>query len=253
MEYVSRLYRNNMGKGRFYSFTIQYKETDLWIGISPEDYKPKIKDFAYKQVKELRDKMDAYLEEDKEYASALLPYMPAHQAPGIFYDMSAVAQKTGIGPMSAVAGAFAEFVGQSIICNFDVDEIVVENGGDVFIDVKRNITINVFAGESPISEKIGIDVPANYSPCGICTSAGKVGPSLSFGQAHAVMVACKDIKLADSWATAIGNKIKCADDINDIVNEYTGMPEIKSLIIVCDDKLGIGGELELKIITNASS
>lgn len=242
-----------MGKGRFTSFSVQYKETDLWIGVSPDNYKPEIKDFAYKQMKELRDNMDAYIERDKKYASALLPYMPAHQAPGIFYAMSTVSLKTGIGPMSAVAGAFAEFVGKSIMCNFDIDEIVVENGGDIYLDIKKDLTMSVFAGKSPLSEKIGVDIPASYSPCGVCTSAGKVGPSLSFGQADAVMVVCKDIKLADSWATAIGNKIKCADDINDIVNEHIGIEEIQSLIVVCDDKLGIGGELELKIIKNASS
>ncbi len=253
MEYISRLYRNNMGSGRFVSFGVKYKETDLWIGINPSAYKPEIKDFAYKQVKELRDNMDEYLKKDEKYARYLMPYYPAHQAPGIFYAMSAVAVRTGIGPMSAVAGAFAEFVGKSIMCNFDIEEIVVENGGDIYLDIKDNLTMSVFAGESPLSEKIGIDIPAKFSPCGVCTSAGKVGPSLSFGNADAVMVLCRDIKLADSWATAIGNKIKSVEDINDVVNEHIGKTEILSLIVVCDDKLGIGGELELKIIKKASS
>ena len=33
IEYKNRTYREHLQKERWYSFTVAYKETDLWIGI----------------------------------------------------------------------------------------------------------------------------------------------------------------------------------------------------------------------------
>ena len=46
-------------------------------------------------------------------------------------EMAAAADKAGIGPMSAVAGLFAREVGEHILNNFELNELLVENGGDI--------------------------------------------------------------------------------------------------------------------------
>ena len=119
--------------------------------------------------------------------------------------------------MSAVAGLFAQTVGEEISKNFSVNEMVIENGGDLYLHVVDEITISVYAGNSPLSQKVGFKLPAKETPIGICTSAGTVGPSLSFGKADAVMVACKNTLVADTFATALGNMVKSEENISTII------------------------------------
>jgi hypothetical protein len=159
--------------------------------------------------------------------------------------MARAAQKAGTGPMAAVAGAFAENIGKAVCKNFNINEIVVENGGDLFLKIQKDLVLSVYAGHSPLSGKIGLKIPAKQSPLGICTSAGTVGPSISFGKADAVVVASPDTALADAMATSIGNRVNISEDIEQALRKYSPTMNMKSLLIVCNDKLGIKGEFEL--------
>lgn len=96
---------------------------------------------------------------------------------------------------------------------YGVGEVVVENGGDIYADVRRPLDVALFAGTSPLSERVGLHLPAGTHPLGICTSSGTVGPSLSFGRADAVMIVCRDVLLADSFATAYANRIRSEADV----------------------------------------
>ena len=161
--------------------------------------------------------------------------------------MSEVAQKSGIGPMSGVAGAVARRIGQEIKEKYGVREIIVENGGDIYADIQKDIDIAVFAGTSPLSEKVGFTIRADHAPLGICTSSGTVGPSLSFGKADAVMIICKDCALADTYATAFANEIKTTDDIAPCIEKIGKTKDILAAICIKDDKIGIHGIFDFKL------
>lgn len=242
-----RFYRRQMGEGRLHSFVIGYKDSDLWIGIDPESYFPEIAEFAQNKLTELRKELEAYLLVHTNFASSFSPVRPNKNAPEIAHYMAEASQEAQTGPMAAVAGAFSEFIGKAIQNNYSVNEIVVENGGDIYLSLKNNLTISVYAGTSPLSEKIGIEIPAYDTPLGICTSAGTVGPSTSFGIADAVMVVSKKTALADAFATAIGNQIKGADSISHQLSICEIQPDILSIIIICDGQIGIKGKYELKL------
>lgn len=241
-----RFYRTGMGKSRFESFEINYKDSNLWIGIDKKSFNKHIPFFALKKLTEIREILEDYIQREPEFKSSLIPVKLLPNAPEIALNMAEASKKASTGPMAAVAGAFAEYIGRSICEEFILKEIVVENGGDIWMNIESNILISVYAGNSPFSEKISVEVKASFSPLSICTSAGKVGPSLSFGCADAVMVACKDAALADALATAIGNKIKQAADIEIQQNDYKNFNEILSLIIVCEDKIGVSGKFKIK-------
>ena len=42
IEYKNRTYREHLQKERWYSFTVAYKETDLWIGIDQASFQESI-------------------------------------------------------------------------------------------------------------------------------------------------------------------------------------------------------------------
>jgi uncharacterized protein len=236
-----------MGEGRFRSFTTGYKETDLWIGIDYESFNEKIKDFCFNRIKIFRTELENYLAIDPEFGFSLKPHQTNHFAPDLANKMAAAARKANVGPMAAVAGAVAQQLGIDLMDNFNIREIVIENGGDIFLHLIDPIIMSIFAGNSPLSEKIGIEIPGETGSIGVCTSAATVGPSLSFGKADAVMVACKDAALADAWATSLGNRVQTAEDIDVVLKFTEQIKEILSIVIICDGKVGIRGIFDLKL------
>jgi len=246
--FEERTYRNRFNTNRFEGFEVKYLETDLWIGIDPDSFRDEMKEVAMQKIKKLRNLLDNYMAGEPFFKKSLKPFQPSEVAPGEAIEMAVAAGKAGIGPMSAVAGLFAREIGEELLQHYSINEMVVENGGDILVLLKEELVLAVFAGESILSERIGLVIPAENQKLGICTSAGTVGPSLSFGKSDAVVVVCEDILLADALATTFGNKVKSPDDIEKVINQAGNFPEIQSLLIICEDKIGIKGENEIRVL-----
>ncbi|MCK5545625.1 MAG: UPF0280 family protein, partial [Desulfobulbaceae bacterium] len=60
--------------------------------------------------------------------------------------------------MAAVAGAIAEFVGRDLLNIEGISEVVVENGGDIFMHRTGESVISIFSGTSKLSHRIGIRI-----------------------------------------------------------------------------------------------
>jgi ApbE superfamily uncharacterized protein (UPF0280 family) len=247
-KYESRDYRYKFNTDRFTGIEVSYQETDLWIGVDPESFKPGMKQVALNKIKELRNKLDNYIQTEPFFKKSLKPFQPTENAPVEAIEMAQAAGNAGIGPMATVAGLFAREVGNEIIQNFSIEELVIENGGDIFAQLKKNLVLSVFAGDSPLSERIGLEITTETSPLGICTSAGTAVPSLSYGKADAVVVIAEDVLTADAFATAFGNKVKSPNDVEKVISLAEKYPEILSLLVICEDKIGMRGEFEIKLL-----
>ena len=243
MEYKERSYRSRFSDDERRWFCVKFLESDLWIGVDSGSYSASMDADTYAMLVDLRRSMDAYLLMDPQYKAALTPYDAGLEAPDILKEMSHTSHKTGIGPMSAVAGAVAKKVAEFL----NTKEVIVENGGDIYAQAASDMDISVFAGQSPLSEKIGLHIPAADFPLGICTSSGTVGPSLSLGRADAVMIVCKDVLLADSYATAMANRIKTVTDLQPVIDRISNIPDILGAIAVKDDRMAITGRFELRL------
>ena len=243
MDYTERSYRSRFSNDGRRWFCVKFLESDLWIGVDSGSYRASMEEDVYTFLVDLRRQMDAYLLMDPQYKAALTPYDAGLEAPVILKEMSRISHKTGIGPMSAVAGAVAKHVADFL----GTKEVIVENGGDIYAKATSDMDISVFAGQSPLSEKVGLHIPAAVFPCGICTSSGTVGPSLSLGRADAMMIVCQDVLLADSYATAMANRIKTVNDLQPVIEQIQNNPEILGALAVKDDKLAVCGLYELRL------
>jgi ApbE superfamily uncharacterized protein (UPF0280 family) len=252
MEFESRTYRQQFNPERFTSFTVQYLETDLWIGTDHASFHKEIAELAQKEVIKVRKQLEEYIRLHPTFKTSLKPVDPAPEASETIKSMIVSGFRTHTGPMASVAGVFAQHVGEKIRHHFKVKEVVIENGGDYYVFLKEDLLMTVYAGASPLSEKIAVIVPATETPCGICTSSGTVGPSLSFGKADAVMVACYSPALADGWATALANRVKSPADIEAVLKYSEQFPEILSLVIICEDKTGIRGNFEVRFVHSSA-
>ena len=245
--YQERTYRRYMGWDDAVFFEVQEKETDLWIALDAKSYgryRGKVEDLALGEIKELRRELEQYILGDEGFASSLVPYPVKKEAPLSARKMAAAAAVAGVGPMAAVAGLFAQHVGEKILEKVECRKLIVENGGDIFLFSHKPVTLSVFAGKSPLSEKIGLRLKPQ-GKLGVCTSSGTVGHSLSFGLADAVVVVCRDAVLADAYATAMCNRVKDKEDIDTVLSTARKCPGILGILIVLDKYLGVWGDFEL--------
>lgn len=241
--YQPRTYRHWVQGQDLVSFNVVVKETDLYIRASAN-----LKSKAYKLVLKYRHQLESYIEQQPSFATSLKPIPVAEDSPHIIKEMATSAKKFGVGPMASVAGAIAQFVGSELLDSSP--EVIVENGGDIFLKSSRDRIVGIYAGKSPLSGKLGLEIKGGETPLGVCTSSGTVGHSLSFGRADAVVVVAKSVILADAAATAIGNIISQPDDITTGIEFAQGNQELLGVLIIKDDKMGIWGQVKICQITD---
>lgn len=145
--------------------------------------------------------------------------------------------------MAAVAGALAEAVGNDLLEY--TPEIIIENGGDIFLKTTRMRKVGVYAGESPLSGRLALEVGPDNTPCGIATSSGTVGHSISFGRADAAVVVASSAVLADAAATAFGNRLTGPESIETAIEWARGIEGLRGVLAVLVDKLGAWGDIRL--------
>jgi ApbE superfamily uncharacterized protein (UPF0280 family) len=238
MSYDERTYRLYSASKGLVSFTVSIGETDLFISAKSD-----LTDEACRAIHEVRTVLEDYILKRPDFKTALVPLEPDAQAPQVVKDMLAAGIACNVGPMAAVAGSVAGYVAEHLL-KYSL-EIIVENGGDLFIKTDRERVIGIFAGTSPLSEKIGLKISPHDTPLSLCTSSGTVGPSMSFGRADAVTVRSKFAAIADAAATAIGNMVSNASDIHSAIQAAQGIAELDGIVIVKDDQIGAWGDMEL--------
>ena len=221
------------------SFQVRHKETDLFIQ-APTD----LSDHVSAWVVEARSSIEQYAATHPGFLESYSPFPMDPIAPQIVKNMLSAGMNAGVGPMAAVAGAIAEYVGKRIL-NKVTGEVIVENGGDVFLYVRSPVTVAIYAGESVLSGRVGIRLYNEDKTVGICTSSGTVGHSRSFGRADAVSVICTDCALADAAATAAGNLVKTKADIHKGLDFLRNIKDILGAVVVKADGIGAFGALEL--------
>jgi uncharacterized protein len=242
-----RTYRNKFSAKRFKSFEVVHLETNLWIGCDVASFSTQMIGFSLELIKDLRQVFDEYIKHNPGFKLSFLPLLSDPNAHTLIQEMLEISQIANVGPMAGVAGAFAEYTGKRIIEEFSPKELVVENGGDIFFSITNELKLSIYAGNSPLSEKVGVCIEPQHSPLGVCTSAGTVGPSKSFGNADAMMIACKSTTLADAYASFFGNQIKLPTDVAPVIEATSKYPDIISAAAICGDKFGLTGKFKLEV------
>lgn len=235
---TKRFYRDLIKAENLCFFQVCVGQTDLYIGAGAD-----LREEAGQAVRLYRSEIEAYIRVHPEFLLSLIPIHPHNDAPLIVTDMCAAASLAGVGPMAAVAGAMAKFVGRELLKKSQ--EIIVENGGDIFISSLIDRKIGVYAGKSPLSGKLAIRIKKEMFPCGICTSSGTIGHSLSFGKADAALVIARDASLADACATALGNRVKTSHDVENALKFAESVPGVAGALIIIGETMGAWGSIEL--------
>ncbi|RJX20753.1 MAG: UPF0280 family protein [Ammonifex sp.] len=243
MPHVRRTYRTLFRAEDLAHFQVKVKETDLCVGVRTERFSPELVWLVEKTVKEERSRLEAYIEKDPVFLQSLEPHHLLAGAPQMAVSMAEASRAAGVGPMAAVAGAFADMVGR-LLARYSRD-VVVENGGDIYLKTTRKRTIGIFAGDSPLSNRVAVEVLPGQSPLGICTSSATVGHSVSFGRADAAVVLAQTATLADAVATAACNLVQTAADIEKALAFAQAISGVTGAVVVFGERIGAWGNVKL--------
>jgi ApbE superfamily uncharacterized protein (UPF0280 family) len=237
--YQHRTYRQTIEAKGLVSTFVKVQQTDLHILAAGP-----VEEQAYEAVFRYRNQLENYLAKHPDFLTALTPLRQDPLATPLIRAMLDAAREAGVGPMAAVAGAIAEFVGRDLLAAGE-EEIVVENGGDIFLKRREECIVSIFAGRSPLSGKAGIRIAADTMPIGICTSSGAVGHSLSLGRADSVTVLAPSATLADAVATRIGNEVTGSEEIDRALRIARDIPLVLGAVIILGGRLGAWGQVDL--------
>jgi len=237
MKRAERFYRDFTDTARWKSFRVKVDTSDLYIRADKD-----LSAVAEKILRALRDRLWEQIDRQGEFHTALAPVGRLDGSPEIVIMMYNASERAGVGPMAAVAGAVAELTGRALApqCR----EIIVENGGDIFMHTVAERRVAVFAGGSPLSGRVALRIKPAEMPLGICTSSATVGPSLSFGSADAACVLSASAALADAAASQIGNQVKTGGDIKKALRIGADIPGVKGIVIIIGKKMGAWGMVE---------
>jgi uncharacterized protein len=236
--YQPRTYRHWVKNKDLVSFNVVIEETDCYISAAAH-----LESKARKSILKYRAMLKKYIASHPLFLTTLDPYPVEAGAPVIIRAMAEASRKAGVGPMAAVAGAVAYFVGEEL--SKYSPELIIENGGDIYLRSLQDRTIGIFAGKSSLSGKIGLEISGRETPLGISTSSGTVGHSLSFGKADAVIIVADDAILSDAVATGVGNLVFTAADIAPAIERARGIPGVRGAVIIKDDEMGVGGGIKI--------
>lgn len=231
-------YRKRVRARGLVPFHVVIKETDLWVSADV-NLERETRDLAF----DCRAQVETYMSARPEFATSLVPLQDDPYAPPVVREMIEVTRKLGVGPMASIAGAIAQYVGGGLL-KF-TNQVVVENGGDIFLKANRPVTISILAGASPLSGRVGLLIPVRQMPLGVCSSSATVGHSLSMGIADVVCLVSSSAILADGAATELGNKIKKKADLEKAPGWGHQLVGIVGGVIIVDDKMSAWGDIEL--------
>lgn len=234
-----RSYRRTVAPDDLVSFEVAIAETDLFILAAR-----RLPQQARAAIREARRQIETHAALHPEFLEARQPLAPPDYLPTVVLRMHEAAERADTGPMAAVAGAIAEHVARAL--HPSSPQVIVENGGDLFIISHRERLVAVRAGRSPLDGKVALAVPAGEM--GVCTSSGTVGHSDSAGRADAVVVAAEDGALADALATAVGNRVKAPEDAERAIAWARERTDLRHVLIICGDTLATWGEFEVRPI-----
>ena len=186
--------------------------------------------------------LEEYIRRHPHFQHSLQPLAVKDDAPEVARRMACAAQKVGVGPMAAVAGAMAQLAVEAGLAA-GAEEAIVDNGGDIYLQTAEPVIIGLFPGGSGKIGPLGFALQASDSPLSICSSSGKMGHSLSLGRCDLATVVAKDAALADAAATRAANLVKTVADVEAALEQTVSTEGVSGALIVKDGHVGLAGKL----------
>ena len=232
------IYRNKISAEGRYSFRVDYKYSGLYI-MCDRDISSELEEAILSFYRDI----EMIIAGQPDFEKSLVPIKTGKDLPMTIKEMCCAGEVFNVGPMASIAGALCDHLAKNLTdrCNF----LMIENGGDVYIKSNVPFEVGIFTKNIYFKDKLTLLIEAGQTPCGICSSSGSFGHSLSLGKSDLVTVLSRTATTADAAATAIANTINSEEDINEAIARFSRYSEIEGLIIIKNKRIGLWGKLQL--------
>jgi len=232
----NRTYRTISRGAGLVDFCVTVKETNLFVRAKTD-----LTGKAHAAVMDARNSIEEYIRSRPEFQTSLVPIDSDPYAVPIVKEMIRDSALSGVGPMAGVAGAIAEFVARRLYR--ESKEIIVENGGDVFLFSEERRTVALYTEKG--AANIGVEVGDARQGLGISSSSALIGRSLSLGSAELATVVANSGTLSDAAATALGNLVRKIPDIEPALARITSIPGVFGAVVIAGGKIGAAGDVKI--------
>lgn len=195
-----------------------------------------------REIVRQRGILERYIRRHAEFAASMAPLAAEADAPEVARRMAAGAAAVGVGPMAAVAGTMAQLAAEAALRD-GAGEAIVENGGDTYLLCDRPVVVGLYAGATPLGDRLALVIEPAETPLAVCSSSGRMGHSMSLGDCDLATVTARDAGLADAAATHAANLVRTGDDIDPALKRITAIEGIDGVLLVKGDRIGLAGRL----------
>jgi len=213
----------------------KYKEAVLKITAEADLFEKIRERFTY-----YYDRVEEYCSKRPEFMYSLEPLRVDKGAEEIIRRMAEAGSMAGVGPMAAVAGGIAQMTVEEIVEEYGPDKLIIENGGDIVLFSRDEVFVRLFCG-NPKYDRLALRVRPEGRILSVCSSSGKIGHSLSFGEADISTVIASDGFIADAFATGIGNLCKKGTMLKRRLGEIAEIDQIYSVFVIFRERVFIAG------------
>lgn len=207
-----------------------------------------------RHIFDIRHDLKDYIFKNNEFSLAIEPLeIPDEDLADIVFRMYESSSHADVGPMACVAGTISE-LSLDYLIERGSSYSIVENGGDIAIVNDKNVLCGIYSNNEILGNSIAFEIKKRKRPLGICTSSGKIGHSISFGNAESVTVIGRSASVCDGLATRIANSavgesgqdmvsgaLECADSYREFFD---------GALIICGEHVGTVGRLPKIVETN---
>lgn len=239
------VYRDNIAASDLIRTRVVVRETDVLV-LSERDIGELVRDIVLTQ----RDRLEKFIAGNPEFLESLTPVAVPDTAPAIVKSMALAGRAAGVGPMASVAGAVCAAIALEL--GERVSELILENGGDLYISSTRERVVGIFTGPGERGGAIGLRLTPDRTPIGVCTSSGRIGHSLSLGDSSAATVLARSCALADAAATAVGNRVRGRRGVREGLAAARDIPGVLGVVVLRDGQLGAWGDVEIVGLRDAA-
>jgi len=220
----------------FVTSRLEIDETALSISCERQHI-----DAAVDAVKKARRDIERQIRRDRFFLTTLEPYDSDCSSSDITARMCEAARLAGVGPMAAVAGAIAQAALEAMVAQ-GARHAWVDNGGDIALILESEATIEIFTAPGS-TRASAFTLGRTDGIVGICSSSGRLGHSISFGDSDVALVIADDAVTADAFATALGNRVKGTASLETCFEFLKAHRSVRGGLVMIDGAVARYGEV----------
>jgi hypothetical protein len=199
---------------------------------------------------EAHSALTRYWRQIQQYASRFPQFAGPHpwkdidpDAPEVVKMIQEVAAEAGVAPTTVYDGALTEMVAREL--HGFSKQIMVENGPEVYVQTEKSRRVRIFAGHSPLSSRLVVEIPPEICPAGLSTHCCAENVFQKGSDEDAAVALASSLSVAAAFAAGAGERMTAGESLTDIHRWGSLKGELIGLLLIRGDLISKRGSVHL--------